>query len=173
MTAVAAPEPETARSGPRWRARMIVAGSILSGLLAAVLLVLGPFAGARESEITGAILIGFSFGWATLAVLSARVEGQPRPWAATMAIAMGVTGLALVIFRPDTAALTALGWVWPVLLLGLVVWALAQVRREPARHGRWLLYPVFGTLALISVGGAYETLRNATDGGMPAAAGER
>src|SRR3954454_1477569 len=114
MTAVAAPQPET-RSGRRWRARMIVVGSLLSGLLAAVLLVLGPFAGARESEITGAILIGFSFGWAMLAVLSARVEGQARPWAATMATAMGVTGLAVVIVAPDTGALTALGWVWPVL----------------------------------------------------------
>jgi pimeloyl-ACP methyl ester carboxylesterase len=152
---------------------MIVAGSILGGFLAAVLLVLGPFAGARESEITGAILIGFGFGWAMLAVLSARVEGQARPWAAAMATAMGVTGLALVIVEPDTAALTALGWVWPVLLLGLVVWAAAQVRGEPAGRGRWLLYPVFGTLALVSVGGAYETLRNATDSGIPSAAGER
>ena len=170
---MAAPPDALPRSGGRWRARMIVAGSLLIGLLAAAFLVLVPFAGARESEITGAILVGFACGWAALALLSKRMEGQPRPWAAVMAGAMGVTGLGLLIVEPGTAALTALGWVWPALWLGLLIWAAAQVHREPAGRGRWLLYPVFGVLALMSVGGAYETLRNATDSGAQAAAGER
>lgn len=152
---------------------MIVAGSLLIGLLAAAFLVLVPFAGARESEITGAILVGFACGWAALALLSARVEGEPRPWAVVMAGAMGLVGLGLLIARPGTAELTALGWAWPVLWLGLAIWAAVQVHRERAGRGRWLLYPVFGVLALISVGGGYETLRNATDSGAKAAAGER
>ena len=174
MTALVDPLVEgPQRSGTRWRARMVVVVSLVSGLLAAAVLVLGPFAGARESEITGAILVGFGCGWAMLAALSARVEGQPRRWAAVMAAAMGATGLALLIFKPGTSALTALGWVWPALLLGLVVWATVQVHREPAGRGRWLLYPVFGVLGLSAVGGAYETLRNATDDGAQTAVGER
>jgi pimeloyl-ACP methyl ester carboxylesterase len=48
-----------------------------------------------------------------------------------------------------------------------------QVHREPDGRGPWLLYPVFGLLALSAVGGGYETLRNATDDTAPSAAGER
>src|SRR5690349_23974008 len=45
----------------------------------------------NTASIAHPMLIGFSFGWAMLAVLSARVEGQPPRWAAIMATAMGVT----------------------------------------------------------------------------------
>ena len=51
---------------------MVVAGSLLAGLVAALALVAGPFAGGREAVITGAILLGFAVGWALLAVLSVR-----------------------------------------------------------------------------------------------------
>jgi hypothetical protein len=57
------------RHAPR-RAAMIVAGSLLAGLVAALALVAGPFAGGREPAITGAIMLGFAVGWALLAVLS-------------------------------------------------------------------------------------------------------
>ncbi len=61
---------------------MIVAVSLLAGLLAALALVAGPFAGGSEDEITGAILLGFAFGWTLLAVLSARFTDRPQRWAA-------------------------------------------------------------------------------------------
>lgn len=45
---------------------------------------------------------------------------------------------------PDAAAITTLGWVWPPLLLALVVWMTVQVRRQPPSRTRpWSLYPVF------------------------------
>src|SRR5436305_10913817 len=47
----------------RRRSAMILAGSLLAGLVAAIALVLGPFAARREAVITGAILLGFAAGW--------------------------------------------------------------------------------------------------------------
>src|SRR4051794_31898442 len=45
-----------------------------------------------------------------------------------------------------------------------------QARRQPRA---WLLYPVFGVLAVAAAGGAYETVRNATDSSPALAAGHR
>jgi hypothetical protein len=92
---------------------MIVAVSLLAGLLAAIALVGGPFAGGREHAITGAILLGFAVGWALLAVLSVRFTDRPQRWAAVPAAAMAITAAGLIVLAPGTGALTALGWVWP------------------------------------------------------------
>ncbi len=156
------------------RPALIVAGSLLAGLVAATALVLGPFAGAREAVITGALLLGFAVGWALLAVLSVRFTDRPQRWAAVPAAAMALTGAGLVALAPGAATLTALGWVWPPLLLALVVWMIVRARRAPPGRARpWLLYPVFGVLTLAAVGGGYETLRNATDAALPQLAGNR
>jgi pimeloyl-ACP methyl ester carboxylesterase len=72
---------------------------------------------------------------------------------------MGLAGASLLIFAPSAAVLQALGWVWPPALLTLVVWMTLHARRQLRSRTRgWLLYPVFGFLALASLGGAYETL---------------
>ncbi|HEY8778798.1 MAG TPA: alpha/beta hydrolase, partial [Solirubrobacterales bacterium] len=161
-------------AGDSIRPALILAGSLFSGLAAAVALVLIPFAGARESAITGAILLGFAFGWALLALLSARFTARPQRWALVPAAAMALTAAGLLVLAPGTAALTALGWVWPPLLLALVVWMSVQARRQPpSRSGPWLLYPVFGVLALAAVGGGYETLRGSTDRAAADLAGGR
>jgi len=164
---------EHPQTNPR-RHTMILAGSMLGGLIAAIALVAIPFAGARESAITGALLLGFAFGWALLAVLSARFTDRPQRWAAVPAAAMGLTGAGLLILAPGAATLTTLGWVWPPLLLALVVWTVVHARR--GAHGSsqaWILYPVFAVLALVALGGGYETLRGATDPTVALAAGHR
>jgi pimeloyl-ACP methyl ester carboxylesterase len=156
------------------RPATIVAGSLLAGLIAALAFVAGPVAGDREAVITGAFLLGFAVGWALLAVLSVRFTDRPQRWAAIPAAAMAITGAGLVALAPDAAALTALGWVWPPLLLALVVWMIVHARRRPAsRVQPWLLYPVFGVLALAAIGGGYETLRNATDPTLAPVAGSQ
>jgi pimeloyl-ACP methyl ester carboxylesterase len=150
---------------------MIVAGSLLAGLIAAVVLVVGPFGGDREPVITGALLVGFAVGWALLAGLSVRFADPHQRWAVVPAAAMALTGAALIILAPGAAALTALGWVWPPLLLVLVAWMIVRAHRQPSHA--WLLYPVFGVLALAAIGGAYETVRNATDPALAQVAGSR
>jgi pimeloyl-ACP methyl ester carboxylesterase len=157
-----APRGPAAERNAQRRSAMVVASALLAGLVAAVALVAGPFGGGREATITGAILLGFSVGWALLAVLSVRLTDRPQRWATVPAAAMAATGTGLIVLAPDAAALTALGWVWPPLLLALAVWMLVHAPRQTP-GGKWLLYPVFGVLTLAAVGGGYETLRNATD----------
>ena len=163
-----------ARSTTERRLATITAASVFGGLAAAVALVAIPFAGSRESAITGALLLGFALGWTLLAALSTRFTDQPQRWAAVPAAAMALTGTGLLVVAPGPAAITSLGWIWPALLLALVAWMTVQARRQPRSRTRaWLLYPVFGVLALSAAGGAYETLRNATDGPLALAAGHR
>jgi pimeloyl-ACP methyl ester carboxylesterase len=56
------------------------------------------------------------------------------------------------------------GWVWPPLLLGLIVWMIIRARRQlRSRSARWLLYSIFAVLMIASVGGGYETVRKSLD----------
>ena len=154
--------PPPSAAEPRGRIGWVVAGSLVIGLVAALLLTAAPFVPAEEATITGAVLLGFALGWAMLAVLSVRFTDQPQAWAAVPAIFMGLGGLLLLVF--GSAVDTALGWVWPLALLALVVWMVAQAHRHlRSRTRRWLLYPVFAMLAVASVGGGYETVSAATD----------
>src|SRR5215211_7706298 len=141
--------------GPRGHIGWIVAGSLATGLVAAVLLAAAPFIPAEESAVTGAILCGFALGWAMLAVFSVRFTAQPQRWAAAPA-------LLLVGFGSPVDQV--LDWVWPPAMLGLAVWMLVCVHRQlHSRGGRWLLYPVIAVLALASIGGGYQTLGEAAD----------
>jgi pimeloyl-ACP methyl ester carboxylesterase len=151
----------------------VVAGSLIGGIISAVTLVALPFAGGSEATVTGAILIGFAIGWALLAHVSMRTGGSDR-WAAVPATALGLSGAALIILTPNSQTLDTLGWVWPPLLLALVLWMTAQARREPpTRRRSWLLYPVFAVMALAAIGGSYETLQASSDSGAAPVAGDR
>jgi pimeloyl-ACP methyl ester carboxylesterase len=124
--------------------------------------------------ITGALLLGFAAGWALLAVLSARYTDRPQRWAIVPAAAMGIAAVGLLGLAPGASTLSALGWVWPPLLLALVTWMIVGARRRPAsRLQPWLLYPIFAALALTAIGGGYQTLANATDHPAAQLAGSR
>jgi len=140
----------------------IVAVSLVTGLVAALLLIAAPFISPEENHVTGALLCGFAVGWAVLAILSTRYTDQPQRWAAGPALFMGLSGLVLIgVGSPSRAVLN---WVWPPALLALVIWMFLRVRRQlHSRSGRWLLYPVFAVLAVASLGGGYETVREAMD----------
>ena len=143
----------------------IVLGCLGAGLLLAVVLVLLPFAGARENVISGAVLLAFAFGWASLAILSVRYTEQPQRWATLPAILSALVGTVLLLWQGSVSH-DAVGWLWPIALLALVAWMVIQSRRHlhsPAR--RWLLYPVFGVLALSTFGGTYETVQERVDRG--------
>jgi pimeloyl-ACP methyl ester carboxylesterase len=140
----------------------VVAGSLTAGVVAAALLVAAPIIPPTEAGITGAVLCGWALGWALLAVLSARLTDQPQSWAAAPAVLMGLSGLLLVAF--GSSVHQVLTWVWPPAVLTLTIWIVGRARRQlhtPSR--RWLLYPVLAALALASVGGGYQTVRQAGD----------
>lgn len=154
----------SSRPGPRERRPIgrIVAGSLVTGLVVGLLLVVAPFVPAEDSRATGALLCGFALGWAMLAVLSVRFSDQPQRWAAAPAVFMGLSGLLLLVFGSSVHAV--LRWLWPPALLALVVWMIVWSRRElRSRSRQWLLYPVFATLVLAAVGGGYETVAEAVE----------
>ena len=125
------------------------------------------FAGAEEHVITGSVMLGFGLGWALLAVLSARLTDQPQRWAIVPAAYMMLVGAGLLVFAPSADMLNLLGWVWPPMLLALVVWMIVQARRHlRSRTRMWLLYPVFGVLAPRRRGRRLWTIREALDAGV-------
>jgi hypothetical protein len=86
------------------------------------------------------VLLGFAFGWALLAVLSVRFTDQPQRWAVAPAVFMGVAGLASL--SGSAAVHDLLGWVWPPVLFGLVVWMFLRARRQlRSRSVRWGAVP--------------------------------
>jgi pimeloyl-ACP methyl ester carboxylesterase len=152
------------RSQPSAKGRIgsIVAGSLATGLFVALALVAAPFIEAKENVLTGVILLAFALGWALLAVLSVRFSDQPQRWAAAPAVFFTLAGLISLIGSDSVNSV--FGWVWPPVLLGLVVWMIMQARRQlHSRTRRWLLYPVLAVLILASLGGGYETVGASVD----------
>jgi pimeloyl-ACP methyl ester carboxylesterase len=139
-----------------------VAGSLASGLVAALLLAAAPFIPPEEDAVTGAVLCGFSLGWALLAVHSVRFTDQPQRWAAVPALLMGLGGLLLIAFGPPVRE--TVNWTWPPVMLALAIWMIVRVRRQLRnRAGRQLVHLVIATVIVASIGGGYETLREAAD----------
>ncbi|WP_460932711.1 alpha/beta fold hydrolase [Phycicoccus ginsengisoli] len=133
-----------------------------AGLLLALVLVFVPFIPAQEPRIVGAVLFGFAVGWALVAQLSARRTDQPQRWALLPAAFMGVSGLLLLAFGPSINGV--LNWVWPPLLLAVVISSWVGARRQLHSRSKALLaYPLLALLGLWSVGGGYETVREALD----------
>lgn len=156
--------PEQVGPAPKGHLGRIVAGSMLTGLILALALTLLVFEGATEPVITGVALLAFALGWASLAWLSERRTDQPQRWAYVPAIAVAALGLAHLIIQPSDDLLRAFGWVWPIALVGLVIWMVVQSRRSlHSWSRRAVIYPVLAVLLLAAVGGGYETIREAQD----------
>src|SRR5712691_11632578 len=78
---------------------LLVAGSLVTGFVVALVLVIGPFGGGQEHVIMGTALLGWALGWTLLAVLSIRWTDQPQRWAVVPAALMALAGASLLIFR--------------------------------------------------------------------------
>ncbi len=144
-----------APSGPFAR---IVAGSLVTGIVTALASTLLVFDGGRESTITGSMLLSFGFGWATMGVLFDRLTNRPQRWTAVPAVAMGVSGLGLLVFTAENAAMTFLGWMWPAPMLALAVYVWVRIRRDLPGRSRWMLAPVVAVLGIVSVAATYENV---------------
>ena len=150
-TPVAAEAPSEGRpAGPT------IVASVVAGAVATLVLALVVFAGGTETTITGAVLLGFGFGWALMASLTVRRTRQPQQWAVVPAVAMGATGAALVVSAPSNQSLTALNWVWPPLMVALAGWMFVQMRRSVTGKARWVLAGVITVLVLAPIGATYD-----------------
>src|SRR5256885_8563562 len=152
------------RSIRKGRVGLIVAGSLITGFVVALVLVIGPFGGAQEHVIMGTALLGWALGWALLAVLSTSWSNQPQRWAIAPAALMALAGAFLLIFTPDANAMNLLGWIWPLALIALAVWMTVQARRTlRSITRRLILYPLFVGLVVAGLGGGYETIQEQVD----------
>src|SRR5581483_10288920 len=159
---------QVGQTSARGHIGLIVLGSIAVGLGVGLVLDLLVSGGGREPVITGFALLSLAIGCATLAQLSARRTNQPQDWARLPAISFGVSGAAILILRPSGHVLGLLGWVWPILLLVVVVWMVRGSRRSLHNWSRRaLLYPAFVLLALIALGGVFETVTEAATSNNP------
>lgn len=157
------PAPRKSRIG------LVVFGSLFAGLLVAVVLIAFPLAHSRENVITGTVLLSFAFGWTALTAGSERWTDQPQRWAWVPAGFMALAGVSVLLAASTSDRLE---WVWPPLLLALVVWMIVRARRDLHTRTRpWLLYPVFAVLVLMAIGGAYEAVGVSADGGKYAMPG--
>jgi pimeloyl-ACP methyl ester carboxylesterase len=151
----------------------IVIGSVTTGLVLALALVVGPVAGAQEHVITGTVLMAFASSWALLAALSILRTDQPQRWAAVPAGFMGLAGAGLLVFAPSGMVIDELGWVWPPLLLVLLAATVVRVHRDlHSRTRSWVVYPLLGIYALSALGGGYERVRESLDRRMYVAPGQ-
>jgi pimeloyl-ACP methyl ester carboxylesterase len=141
----------------RWPIGAIIGCSLFVGLALAIVLVTVPFAAAEENVISGVVLLSFALGWGLMAALSMRFTDQPQRWAIAPAVLMGLAG-GVMLAWPDSVTYEVFGWIWPPVLLVLVVWMLMHVRHDLHSRARaLLLYPLFAVLAVGALGGAVET----------------
>lgn len=146
----------------RKRIGFIVLGSVTTGLVAAVLLVVAPVGPATQSAVIGSVLCGFAVGWTMLAFLSMRFTDRPQRWAFAPALLMGTSGLLLVLFGSPVQHVG--NWTWPPVMLALSIWMILRARRDlRGSRSRWVLYAISGLLALASVGGGFQTVGEAVD----------
>ena len=156
----------TPPSGERRRRSHIgvtVLGSIAAGMALGLVLVLGVFAGSEEATIVGAALTALGAGMLIHFLVASRWTDQPQPWALAPAVALGGAGLTLLATTPGGQIMSSLGWVWPPLLALVVGWSVRGARRSlHSWSRRVVLYPALAVLALVALGGAFETVAEAT-----------
>ena len=141
----------------------VVVGSLIIGMVFAIMLVGFVVPGATENVISGAVAVAFGFGWALLAVLSIRWTDQPQRWAVLPAALFMAAGLLLLVW-PGSVKSAALEWIWPPVLLALAMWMTVRARASlRSRTRAWLLYPILVTLACAALGATYENVQEVRD----------
>ena len=106
-----------------------VAGGVLTGVGAAVLLASGPLQGAGSETVGGAFLLAVGLGFGLVALLSALWLPETHHWAWIVALGLGLLGAGLLA-GPNTLAYL-LSWLLPVGLLAAgVALAVAWWRRR-------------------------------------------
>jgi len=141
----------------------MVATCLIAAPIIGLLLVLIPFGGAPEHVINGVFFLALGSGWGSLAVLTARYGSQPQRWALAPALILLGAGVASVSW-PGSVGNVVVAWIWPPILLGLVVFIGREAHRHlRSRSRRWVLYPVLSLLTLAAAGGTYETIAETLD----------
>jgi pimeloyl-ACP methyl ester carboxylesterase len=150
-----------------------VVGCLAVGPVAALLLVAGPLAGAKDFVVTGSLLLAFACSWALLFARSTRWSALPQRWALLPAGFLALAGAGILASAPSGEAIDALGWVWPPVLIGVLIATVVGVRRQLHSRARvWVVYPMLAAYAVSAVGGGYQTISESRDRRTFAARGQ-
>jgi pimeloyl-ACP methyl ester carboxylesterase len=129
-----------------------VAAGLIGGVLVALVLAIGVFPGATESVETASLLLGAAAGSGLLWLITARLTTRPQTWAGVPAVSMAASGLALLIFRPADGVLTVFNWIWPPLLVVLIIWTGVRARSALTGPSRWVMGAVLVLATAASAG---------------------
>lgn len=151
----------TSARGPFLRSTI---ASLALGAVSAAALAIGVVPGAVEHVTTGVVLLAFAAGWAMLAALTTATTDRPQLWTYKPAAFLAVSGSALLLVAPGDDGLAAAAWVWPPVLLVLVIWCARQARGTMPGRSRWLVYPALIALGVSAVG---ATVQNVAATAMP------
>jgi len=113
----------------------VVAVSLLTGLVLAVVVVMVPVVPTRTTSLTGAILVAFGVGWALLAALSVVLTDHPQRWAIAPAAFMGLA--AGVAFTGSAAVHAIFSWSGPCCSPGL--WSGCCSRSAGSYRAGWVV----------------------------------
>ncbi len=142
----------------------LVTASMMTGFVLAMILSLGIFGGSKEHVITGSVSFGFAVGWLMLAYLTTRYSDQPQKWAYAPAVYFGVQGVLFLVLRPSNRLISDFGWLWPLILAGIVIWVVPQVKKQlHSRTRNFVIYPVLVILMFSAIGGLYEKIQESVD----------
>lgn len=142
--------PSTA--SPRVPSFAAVAAGLVGGAVAVLALIIVVFPGAPESVETASLLLGAGIGWGLIYLISTRMSSRPQTWAAVPAVSMAASGLVLLILRPGYGALTVLNWIWPPMVLALIIWTGVRARRTLTGPSRWVIVALLLFSTAASVG---------------------
>jgi pimeloyl-ACP methyl ester carboxylesterase len=149
----------TATRGPG----LITVACLITAPAIGWLLALVPFGGAPEHVINGVFCLALGAGWGAIAALTTRYSAQPQRWALTPAAVLLTAGVASLAWAGSVESVFV-GWIWPLALLGLVLFVgRAAYRGLRSRARRWVLYPILALLTVIAIGGAFERVAEARD----------
>ena len=107
---------------------LIIPGGILSGVGWGIVAVNSNYFAGSEKE-GGVFLVIFALGWFSITLLSAIFTDTTHWWALIPGAIIGAVGLAVSFGGVFMNVLEIVGTYWPLILIGLGIWALIEAFR--------------------------------------------
>ena len=105
---------------------LIIPGGMLGGIGLGIFLTGLPVGGASEFITGGVFLIGFAAGWALISLLSLFTSDRLAWWPLIPGGILAAIGAVLMTGSAGLGLFTALGYAWPLALIGVGAYILLK-----------------------------------------------